>query len=429
MHSHQVEFQRKIKKICIVPVKNFTFAMSTQIFIMQTIDNFNFTGKKALIRVDYNVPLDAEFNITDTNRIDATIPTINKILNTGGSVILMSHLGRPKGGPEEKFSLKHLLKYLSQKLNRPVLFADDCIGKQAVILSGGLKPGEVLLLENLRFHKEEEKGDEGFARKLANLGDVYVNDAFGTAHRAHASTAVIAKFFPDNKMFGYVMANEIISLDKCMKTAARPFTAILGGAKVSTKIEIINHLMDKVDNLIIGGGMMFTFIKALGGETGASMVEEEYVELAKNIVEGAKSLGVNLYIPPDAIIADAFSNDANKKISSAYDIPLPWLGLDIGPSAIQKFRHVIGKSATILWNGPMGVFEMNSFEEGTKNIAEAIAEATATGSFSLVGGGDSVAAVNKYNLADKVSYVSTGGGAMLEYIEGKELPGIKAILD
>ena len=296
-------------------------------------------------------------------------------------------------------------------------------------MSAALKPGDVLLLENLRFYKEEEKGDEEFAGKLAKLGDIYVNDAFGTAHRAHASTAIIANFFPDTKMFGYVMGSEILNLDKCMRDAQRPFTAILGGAKVSSKIEIINHLMDKVDNLIIGGGMMFTFIKALGGETGASMVEDEYVELAKNIIEGAKALGVNLYIPPDAVIADAFSNDANKKLASAYDIPLPWLGLDIGPSAILKFKHVIEKSSTILWNGPMGVFEMNNYEEGTKSIALAIAEATANGSFSLIGGGDSVAAINKYHLADKVSYVSTGGGAMLEYIEGKELPGIKAILD
>ncbi len=396
---------------------------------MKTIDDFNFEGKRALIRVDFNVPLDSQFNITDTNRIDATIPTINKILAGGGSVILMSHLGRPKGGPEDKFSLRHLLSYLSSKLNRPVQFADDCIGSSASTMSSALKPGEVLLLENLRFYKEEEKGDETFAKKLASLGDMYVNDAFGTAHRAHASTAVIAEFFPETKMFGYVMANEILNLDKCIKEARRPFTAILGGAKVSTKIEIINHLMDKVDNLIIGGGMMFTFIRALGGETGASLVEDEYIELAKNIIEGAKALGVNLYIPPDAIIADAFSNDANKKLASAYDIPLPWLGLDIGPSAIQKFRHVIEKSSTILWNGPMGVFEMNNYEEGTKSIALAIAEATARGSFSLIGGGDSVAAINKYELADKVSYVSTGGGAMLEYIEGKELPGIKAILD
>jgi len=396
---------------------------------MKTIDDFNFAGKRALIRVDFNVPLDAQYNITDGTRIDATIPTINKILSGGGSVILMSHLGRPKGGPEEKFSLKHILPYLSDKLKRPVQFADDCIGESALKLSAALKPGEVLLLENLRFYKEEEKGDEAFAGKLAKLGDMYVNDAFGTAHRAHASTAIIAKFFPETKMFGYVMSSEILNLDKCVKDAKRPFTAILGGAKVSTKIEIINHLMDKVDNLIIGGGMMFTFIRALGGETGASLVEDEYIELAKNIIEGAKSLGVNLYIPPDAIIADAFSNDANKKLASAYDIPLPWLGLDIGPSSITKFCHVIEKSSTILWNGPMGVFEMNNYEEGTKSIALAIAEATANGSFSLVGGGDSVAAVNKYELADKVSYVSTGGGAMLEYIEGKELPGIKAILD
>jgi len=396
---------------------------------MKTIDDFSFAGKRALIRVDFNVPLDAQNNITDTNRIDATIPTINKILAGGGSVILMSHLGRPKGGPEEKYSLKHVIPYLSSKLGRPVQFADDCIGESAISLSSGLKPGEVLLLENLRFYKEEEKGDEVFAGKLAKLGDMYVNDAFGTAHRAHASTAIIAKFFPETKMFGYVMAGEILNIDKCMKEAKRPFTAILGGAKVSTKIEIINHLMDKVDNLIIGGGMMFTFIRALGGETGASLVEDEYIELAKNIIEGAKALGVNLYIPPDAVIADAFSNDANKKLSSAYDIPLPWLGLDIGPSSIQKFKHVIEKSSTILWNGPMGVFEMNNYEEGTKSIALAIAEATANGSFSLIGGGDSVAAINKYELADKVSYVSTGGGAMLEYIEGKELPGIKAILD
>ncbi|MEI6884004.1 MAG: phosphoglycerate kinase [Bacteroidota bacterium] len=396
---------------------------------MKTIDDFNFAGKKALIRVDFNVPLDAQFNITDTTRIEATIPTINKILNDGGSVILMSHLGRPKGGPEDKFSLKHLVPYLSSKLNRPVQFADDCIGESAKTLAANLKPGDVLLLENLRFYKEEEKGDEAFAGKLAKLGDLYVNDAFGTAHRAHASTAIIAMFFPETKMFGYVMGSEILNLDKCVKNAQRPFTAILGGAKVSTKIEIINHLMDKVDNLIIGGGMMFTFIRALGGETGASLVEDEYIELAKNIIEGAKSLGVNLYIPPDAIIADAFSNDANKKLSSAYDIPLPWLGLDIGPAAILKFRHVIEKSSTILWNGPMGVFEMNNYEEGTKSIALAIADATAAGSFSLIGGGDSVAAINKYELGDKVSYVSTGGGAMLEYIEGKELPGIKAILD
>jgi len=394
---------------------------------MQTIDNFNFKDKKALIRVDFNVPLDSNYQITDTNRIDATLPTIRKILADGGSVILMSHLGRPKGGPEEKFSLKHLLPYLSEKLKLTVKFGDDCIGQSAKDLAAGLKPGEVLLLENLRFYKEEEKGDEAFAQKLASLGDIYVNDAFGTAHRAHASTAIIANYFPQAKCFGYVMAEEVIHLDKVLKEAKHPFTAILGGAKVSGKIEVISHLMDKVDNLIIGGGMMFTFIKAIGGEVGNSLVEDELLEISRNIVEGAKTMGVNLYLPVDAIIADAFSNDANIKTCNAYDIPDPWIGLDIGPNTLQKFVHVIEQSSTILWNGPMGVFEMNNFEEGTKKIAEAIAKATENGAFSLVGGGDSVAAINKYELADKISYVSTGGGAMLEYIEGKELPGVKAI--
>ncbi len=396
---------------------------------MQTIDNFNFKDKKALIRVDYNVPLDDHYQITDTNRIDATLPTIRKIITDGGSVVLMSHLGRPKGGSEEKFSLKHLVSYLSGKLNLPVKFADDCIGKAAVEMAAGLKPGEVLLLENLRFYKEEEKGDPEFAKKLAALGDIYVNDAFGTAHRAHASTAVIAKFFPNAKYFGYVMAEEVAQLKKVLTEAKHPFTAILGGAKVSGKIEIINHLMDKVDNLIIGGGMMFTFIKAMGGEVGASLVEEDLLELAKNTVEGAKIMGVNLYLPSDAIIADAFSNDANFKTCNAYDIPDPWMGLDIGPASCQKFDHVIQKSATILWNGPMGVFEMKKFEDGTRIIAESVAKATENGAYSLIGGGDSVAAIHKYRLEDKVSYVSTGGGAMLEFIEGKELPGVKAIED
>ncbi len=396
---------------------------------MHTIDDFNFQGKRALIRVDFNVPLDSSFHITDTTRIDATIPTINKILNDGGSVVLMSHLGRPKKGPEEKFSLKHLVPYLSEKLGRPVQFAADCIGKEAQELASGLKPGEVMLLENLRFHPGETQGDEAFARKLADLGEMYVNDAFGTAHRAHASTAVIAKFFPDTRMFGYVMANEILNINKLLKDTQRPFTAILGGAKVSGKIEIINHLMDKVDNLVIGGGMMFTFIKAMGGEVGDSLVEDELLELAKNTVEGAKMMGVNLYLPPDAVVADTFSNDAATAIRSAYDIPIPWMGLDIGPAACEKFKHAIDISASILWNGPMGVFEMTKFENGTRFIANAIVEATANGTFSVVGGGDSVAAINKYGLADQVSYVSTGGGAMLEYIEGKELPGIKAILD
>ncbi len=394
---------------------------------MQTIDNFNFKDIKALIRVDYNVPLDDMLTITDTSRIDATIPTINKILNDGGAVILMSHLGRPKGGPENKFSLKHLIPYLSEKLKRPVLFADDCIGESAQKAASNLKPGEILLLENLRFYKEEEKGNEDFAKKLAVLGDAYVNDAFGTAHRAHASTAVIAQFFPGKKFFGYVMADEVKHLEKVLKEAKHPFTAILGGAKVSGKIEVINHLMDKVDNLIIGGGMMFTIIKALGGEVGNSLVEEELLELSRNIVEGAKMMGVNLYLPVDCVIADAFSNDANIKTCNAYDIPDPWMGLDIGPNSCQKFDHVIQKSATILWNGPMGVFEMQHFEEGTKLIAQSIAKATENGAFSLVGGGDSVAAINKFGLEDKVSYVSTGGGAMLEYIEGKELPGVKAL--
>jgi phosphoglycerate kinase len=396
---------------------------------MHTIDNYNFKGKKALIRVDYNVPLDSSFAITDTTRIDATVRTIGKIIGDGGSVILMSHLGRPKGGPEEKFSLKHLLPYLKEKLKLPVIFADDCIGESAKKAAAALKPGEALLLENLRFYKEEEKGDVDFAGKLAALGDYYVNDAFGTAHRAHASTAVIAQFFPGKKMFGYVMAEEVANLEKVLKEAKHPFTAVLGGAKVSGKIEVINHLMDKVDNLIIGGGMMFTIIKALGGEVGNSLVEEELLELSRNIVEGAKMMGVNLYLPVDCIIADAFSNDANRKACNAYDIPDPWMGLDIGPNSIQKFDHVIQNSATILWNGPMGVFEMQHYEEGTRSMAESIAKATENGAYSLVGGGDSVAAINKFGLESKISYVSTGGGAMLEYIEGKELPGVKAIED
>jgi len=394
---------------------------------MQTIDNFNFKDKKALIRVDFNVPLDSNNQISDTTRIDATFPTIRKILADGGSVILMSHLGRPKGGPEEQFSLKHLLPYLSEHLELNVKFADDCIGQSAKDMSAQLRPEEVMLLENLRFYKEEEKGDEVFAKKLASLGDIYVNDAFGTAHRAHASTAIIAKFFPEAKCFGYVMAEEITHLDKVLKEAIHPFTAILGGAKVSGKIEIITHLMNKVDNLIIGGGMMFTFIKAMGGEIGNSMMEEELFETSRNIIDEAKKKGVNLYLPVDAIIADAFSNDANIRTCNAHDIPDPWMGLDIGPKTLQKFELVIEQSSTILWNGPMGVFEMHTFENGTKQIALAIAKATEHGAFSLVGGGDSVAAIDKYNLKDKISYVSTGGGAMLEYIEGKELPGIKAI--
>jgi phosphoglycerate kinase len=394
---------------------------------MKTFNDFNFNGKKALIRVDFNVPLDENYHITDTNRIDAALPTIRKILKDGGAVILMSHLGRPKEGPTDKYSLKHLLYYLDEKLGQKVKFADDCIGESAVTLAAGLKGGEVLLLENLRFYKQEEKGDEEFAGKLARLGDVYVNDAFGTAHRAHASTAIIAKFFPEFKMFGYIMEDEVKSLDRVLKHTERPFTAILGGAKVSGKIEIINNLIDKVDNLLIGGGMMFTFIKALGGEVGSSLVEEDLLQLARDTSDKAEANNVKIYIPQDAILGNAFSNDAEIMESGSTNIPAGWMGLDIGPKAIEAYREVILNSKTILWNGPMGVFEMSNFEAGTKAIAEAVAEATKNGAFTLIGGGDSVAAINKYNLKDQVSYVSTGGGAMLEYIEGKVLPGVAAI--
>lgn len=394
---------------------------------MKTIDNFDFNGKKALIRVDFNVPLDENYHITDTTRIDAAIPTLKKILGEGGAVILMSHLGRPKEGPAEKYSLKHLLPYLNKTLNLTVKFAGDCIGEEAKEMAGKLKGGEVLLLENLRFYKNEEKGDEEFAAKLAQLGDVYVNDAFGTAHRAHASTAIIAKFFPENKLFGYIMEEEVKAIDKVLRNAERPFTAILGGAKVSGKIEIINNLIDKVDNLLIGGGMMFTFIKALGGEVGSSLVEEDLLQLARETSDKAEANNVKIYIPQDAVIASAFQNDAEKMECGSTAIPEGWMGLDIGPKAIAAYREVILNSKTILWNGPMGVFEMPNFEAGTKAIAEAVAEATQNGAFSLIGGGDSVAAVNKYDLKDQVSYVSTGGGAMLEYIEGKELPGVAAI--
>jgi len=394
---------------------------------MKTIENFDFKNKNVLVRVDFNVPLNAKYDITDTTRIDAAIPTIKKILNGGGSVILMSHLGRPKEGPEEKFSLKHIIPYLSKQLGLIVKFADDCIGNSAKDLASGLKPGEVLLLENLRFYKEETKGDAAFAKKLSSLGDVYMNDAFGTAHRAHASTTIIAQFFPKEKLFGYIMENEVKSIDKVLHEAQRPFTAILGGAKVSGKIEIINNLLSKVDNLIVGGGMMFTFIHALGGSVGKSLIEDELFELALHTVEGAKEMGVNLYLPVDTIIADQFDNNAKRKISDVKTIPEGWMGLDIGPDSISKFTEIIKNSSTILWNGPMGVFEFENFSEGTKSIAMAVAKATEKGAFSLIGGGDSVAAINKYNLKDKVSYVSTGGGAMLEYIEGKELPGVKAI--
>ena len=394
---------------------------------MQTIDNDNFKNKRALIRVDFNVPLNDKFEITDDTRMRAAVPTIKKVLAGGGSVILMSHLGRPKNGPEDKFSLKHILKHLEELLGVPVKFADDCIGESAKEQAAALKPGEVLLLENLRFYKEEEKGDEGFAQKLASLGDVWINDAFGTAHRAHASTAVIAKFFPNDKLFGYVMKGELESVDRVMHNPVRPFTAIMGGSKVSSKIDIIMNLMDKVDNLILGGGMTYTFKKALGGHIGTSICEDDKLDLALEIMKIAKEKGVNLVLATDTVAGDAFSNDANTQLVSSMEIPDGWEGLDIGPETIATFSKIIEESKTILWNGPVGVFEMPKFAVGTKAIADAIVKATAKGAFTLIGGGDSVAAINQFGLADKVSYVSTGGGALLEYIEGKELPGITAI--
>lgn len=394
---------------------------------MKTIDQIKFTGKKALIRVDFNVPLDEDYHITDDNRMTAALPTIKKILNDGGSVILMSHLGRPKDGPTEKYSLKHLVPHLSDLLGQQVQFADDCIGPDAISKAKALGKGEVLLLENLRFYKEEEKGDVEFAKKLAALGDIYVNDAFGTAHRAHASTAIIAQFFPDAKYFGYVMASELANAEKILNNAEKPFTAIMGGSKVSDKIELIEKLLNKVDNLIIGGGMAYTFAKAQGGTIGTSLVELDKQDLALSLLQKAKDKGVNLLLPLDNITADAFSNDANTGFAKTGQIPDGWMGLDIGPETVALFSKVIEGSKTILWNGPMGVFEMEKFLVGTKAIAEAVVKATENGAFSLIGGGDSAAAVTKFNLTNDVSYVSTGGGALLEYMEGKELPGVKAI--
>jgi phosphoglycerate kinase len=396
---------------------------------MSKFSEHSFKNEKALIRVDFNVPLDDHFNITDDTRMKAAIPTIKKILDDSGSVILMSHFGRPKNGPEDKFSLKHLLPHLKELLpGINILFADDCIGNDAQQKAKELKPGEVLLLENLRFYKEEEKGDEAFAKKLSELGDVYVNDAFGTAHRAHASTAVIAQFFPgDKKMFGLLMNAEITNAEKVLHHSEKPFTAILGGAKVSDKIEIIENLLKKADNIIIGGGMAYTFLKAQGKEIGNSLCEEDKLDLANEILLKAKAQNVLFHLPEDSVVADKFSEDANTKMVSNDHIEKGWMGLDIGSEAIKQFSKVIMESKTILWNGPMGVFEMKKFQAGTKAIAEAIAETTKNGAYSLVGGGDSVAAINEFNLADKVSYVSTGGGALLEYFEGKELPGIKAI--
>lgn len=394
---------------------------------MKTVDQISFSGKKALIRVDFNVPLDENFNITDDNRMTAALPTIQKILRDGGSVILMSHLGRPKDGPTDKYSLKHVVAHLSDLLGQQVEFADDCIGEDAAAKAKALAPGEVLLLENLRFYKQEEKGDKEFAEKLSKLGDIYVNDAFGTAHRAHASTAIIAQFFPDAKYFGYLMAAELTNAEKILNDAPKPFTAIMGGSKVSDKIELIEKLLDKVDNLIIGGGMAYTFAKADGGNIGNSLVEMDKLQLALDLRQKAKDKGVNLLLPVDNVTADAFSNDANTGIAKTGEIPDGWMGLDIGPETAKLFSEVVESSKTILWNGPMGVFEMEKFLVGTKAIADAVAKATDNGAFSLIGGGDSAAAVAKFGMTEEVSYVSTGGGALLEYMEGKELPGVKAI--
>ncbi|MGI8584316.1 MAG: phosphoglycerate kinase [Chitinophagaceae bacterium] len=397
---------------------------------MSKFSNHNFSNQKALVRVDFNVPLNDKLEITDDNRIRASLPSIQKILKDGGSVILMSHFGRPKDGPTEKYSLKHLINHLQELLGdaTKVLFANDSIGKDAISKAKNLNPGEVLLLENLRFYKEEEKGDEVFAEKLSKLGDVYVNDAFGTAHRAHASTAIIAKFFPaDKKMFGLLMEKEVESVEKVLHSNEKPFLAIIGGAKVSDKILIIENLLDRATDIIIGGGMAYTFYKAEGGKIGNSLCEEDKLETARELLEKAKEKNVCIHLPTDSIIADKF--DANAQVSGALsnNIPDGWMGLDIGKMAIETFCKIIGNSKTILWNGPMGVFEMKKFQHGTKVIAEAVAKATSHGAFSLVGGGDSVAAVNQFDLADRVSFVSTGGGALLEYFEGKELPGIAAI--
>ena len=395
---------------------------------MSQFSSHSFAGQKALIRVDFNVPLDDAFTITDDTRMRATIPTIQKIIKDGGSVILMSHLGRPKNGPTPKYSLIHIVGHLSKLLGLEVQFANDCIGEEAVNKAAALAPGQVLLLENLRFYKEEEKGDEAFAQKLSKLGDVYVNDAFGTAHRAHASTAVIAQFFaPGSKMFGLVMNAEVASAEKVLHGSEKPFTAIIGGAKVSDKILIIENLLDRATDIIIGGGMAYTFFKAQGGTIGTSICEDDRMPLALEILAKAKAKGVNIHLPVDNIITTEFSNTTERKNCESMSIPDGWMGLDIGEATRAKFAAVIESSKTILWNGPMGVFEMENYQAGTKAIAEAVAAATAKGAFSLVGGGDSVAAVNIFGFTDKVSYVSTGGGAMLEYFEGKVLPGIAAI--
>ncbi|MGB3849586.1 MAG: phosphoglycerate kinase [Tunicatimonas sp.] len=394
---------------------------------MKTVDDLNFSGKKALVRVDFNVPLDANYTITDDTRMTAAVPTIQKILSDGGAAILMSHLGRPKDGPTEKYSLKHLVNHLSELLGgTSVHFASDCVGEEAERKSRDLPMGEVLLLENTRFHAGETKGDEAMAKQLAKLGDVYVNDAFGSAHRAHASTTVVAQHFSE-KASGYVMRNELANADKLLKDTQHPFVAIMGGAKISDKISVIENLLDKVDDLIIGGGMSYTFFKAMGGLIGSSLVEEDKLDLANQLIKQAKEKNVSLHLPIDSVVADKFDNDAQTKIANNHAIEDGWMGLDIGPEAQEVFSNVIRQAKTVLWNGPMGVFEMENFAAGTKTVAEAVVAATRDGAFSLIGGGDSAAAVNSLGYGDDVSYVSTGGGALLEYMEGKELPGVKAL--
>lgn len=394
---------------------------------MKTINDFNFRDKKALVRVDFNVPQDDQLNVTDNTRIVAVKPTVEKILKDGGSVILMTHLGRPKGEVKDEFSLKHIINEVSNVLGQEVKFVEESVGEKAEQAAAALQPGEILLLENLRFHNEEEKGDEAFAQLLSKLGDAYVNDAFGTAHRAHASTAVIAQYFPSTKFFGLLMAKELQAIDKVLKSGEKPITAILGGSKVSTKITIIENILPAVDNLIIGGGMAFTFIKALGGKIGSSLVEDDKLSLAVEILGKAKEHNVKVYLPSDAIIAESFNNDAERKEVDIYAIPEGWMGLDAGQKSRDQFNDVLLNSRTILWNGPIGVFEMSNFAAGTVALGDSIAEATRLGAFSLVGGGDSVAFVKQFGYGDKVSYVSTGGGAMLESLEGLELPGVAAI--
>ncbi|AEA43463.1 phosphoglycerate kinase [Fluviicola taffensis] len=395
---------------------------------MATIATYDFQNKRALVRVDFNVPLNKEtLEVTDDTRIRAALPTVKHILENGGSVVLMSHLGRPKEGPEDKFSLRHIKNRIEELLGKSIKFSSDCIGASAVEMSSNLKPGEVLLLENVRFYKQETAGTEAFAADLAKHGDCYVNDAFGTAHRAHASTTVVANYFPNDKMFGFLLEAEIKSVDRVLNSHDKPLTAIVGGAKVSSKITIIERLLEKVDNLIVGGGMAYTFVKAQGGAVGSSLVEDDFLTVANEILEKAKAKGVNLYIPTDTIVADKFDNNASTQLVPIGEIPTGWMGLDVGPESIKACAEIIEDSKLILWNGPMGVFEMSNFQKGTAEVAQAIVRATEKGAFSLIGGGDSVAAINQFGLADKVSYVSTGGGAMLEYLEGIELPGIKAI--